>query len=192
MSVKEDLRVRRTKKALSEAFMKLLSTKPFEEITVNELCDVAGIRRATFYKHYDDKFGFLTSYTRSLRDRFDNVIWKSEKPAHTKDYYVAYARRVVEFLSENSDAVDNLFKSNLLPPVMAIVVEQNYKDTCERLLASVDAGMKLSASVEVTASMCAGSVASAIYVWIKNGRKETADEMADQIGAVISTMIETA
>ena len=43
MSGKEDLRVKRTKKALTKAFMKLLSVKSFEDITVNELCDEAGI-----------------------------------------------------------------------------------------------------------------------------------------------------
>jgi AcrR family transcriptional regulator len=72
MEHKDDLRVRRTKKALNEAFIKLLSEKPFEDITINELCDTAGVRRATFYKHYSDKFGFLTAYTRALRDKFDS------------------------------------------------------------------------------------------------------------------------
>ena len=49
---KEDLRVKKTKRVLTEAFFKLLNEKPFEEITVNELCDRADVRRATFYKHY--------------------------------------------------------------------------------------------------------------------------------------------
>ena len=80
MSEKEDLRVRKTKKALFDAFIKLLSQKPFDEITVNELCDEAGVRRATFYKHYSDKFDFLTAYVRLLRDRIDRMIWKDEKP----------------------------------------------------------------------------------------------------------------
>jgi AcrR family transcriptional regulator len=74
MAVKEDLRVKKTKKALYDAFMTLLSEKQFEDITVNELCDAAGVRRATFYKHYSDKFDFLTAYVRLLRDRIDRMI----------------------------------------------------------------------------------------------------------------------
>ena len=60
-SKKEDLRVRKTKKALFDAFMSLLAKKPYEDITINELCDAADVRRATFYKHYSDKVSFVTA-----------------------------------------------------------------------------------------------------------------------------------
>ena len=190
MSEREDLRVKRTKKALSEAFIKLLESKPLDEITVNELCDVAGVRRATFYKHYSDKFDFITAYTCALRDEFDSLVWKSDKPTPTKEYYVAYAKRVVGFISENSKAVDNIYRSNLFPSFLAIIVEQNYKDTCERLHASVKAGMKLNASVEVTASMCSGGVSATIFEWLRSGKKEDPDALADQVGRVVAAAIE--
>ena len=189
MQNKDDLRVIRTKKALSDAFIELLNNKTFDEVTVNELCDKAGIRRATFYKHYSDKYDFLTSYTRSLRDRFENSVWKSKKPGATKEYYVAYAKRLVLFISENSKAIDNVVKSSLFHSVISVIVEQNYKDTCERLNASVASGMKLNASVEVTASMCAGGVANAIYNWLKNGKSISTEELAEQIGAVVTAAI---
>ena len=190
MREKEDLRVTRTKKALSEAFIKLLGEKTFDEITVNELCEASDIRRATFYKHYTDKYNFLTEFTHSLRDRFETTIWRSHKPGATKDYYVAYAKRLVMFLNEHSVAVDNLFNSALFPSLLVIIVEQNYKDTCERLRASAAAGMKLSASVEITASMCAGGVASTVYNWLKDGKPISADQLAEQIGSVVAAAIE--
>ena len=190
MPGKEDLRVKRTKKALSEAFMRLMAEKSFEDITVNELCDKAGIRRATFYKHYTDKFDFLTAYTCALRDRFDNVIWKSDVSAPPKEYYVAYAKRLVEFISENSAAIENILKSNMFPTLLTIILEQNYKDTCERLAASAEAGMKLSASVEVVASMASGAVAAAVYAWFKTGRVQSHEELASEIGDAVASLIE--
>ena len=189
MSNKEDLRVKRTKKALSDAFMCLLAEKTFEDITVNELCASAGIRRATFYKHYSDKFSFLTSYTRSLRDRFDNNVWKLGEPAPDKEYYIAYAKRIVGFVCENIGAIENLISNDLFPSVMEIIIEQNYKDTCEHLEKSVAAGMKLHASVSVTANMCTGGVATVIYSWLKGGRVVPADEIAEEIGEMISALI---
>ena len=189
MADREDLRVRRTKKALYDAFMQLLCEKSFDEITVNELCDVAGIRRATFYKHYSDKFDFLTAYTCLLRDRFDRQIWKSGKPIPTADYYVAYAKRLVYFVSENSIAIDNICNSNLFPSVLAIIVEQNYVDTCERLRLSVAANMELPASVEAVATMCTGGVAACVYRWVRGGRKTDPDQMAEQVGIMVSKII---
>ena len=189
MSEREDLRVKRTKKALADAFISLLSEKSFEEITINELCAAAGIRRATFYKHYADKFSFLTSYTRSLRDRFDNNIWKLGDPAPDKEYYVAYAKRIVGFVCENLEAFENLISNDLFPSVLAIIMEQNYKDTCEHLEKSVAAGMVLHASVSTTASMCTGGVANVILCWLKGGRIEAPDEIANDIGEMISALI---
>ena len=189
MSGKEDLRVRRTKKALFDAFMQLLCEKPFDEITINELCDVAGIRRATFYKHYSDKFDFLTAYTCLLRDRFDRAIWKSGKPVLTTDYYVAYAKRLIYFVNENAAAIDNICKSHLFPSVIAIIVEQNYRDTCERLKLSVSAGMALSASTETVAATCTGAVAACIYQWLAGGKQDDPDKVAEEVGAMVSNII---
>lgn len=189
MSNKEDLRVRRTKKALFTAFFEMVESNTIDEITINELCEAAGIRRATFYKHYSDKYDFLTAYIRHLRDRFDASMKRSGADALTKEYYVAYAKRIVTFVNENETAVDNIFKSNLFPTVMYAIVEQNYKDTIERLKISVSEGMQLNASIEVVAGMCAGGVGSAIYHWIVSGKKISADELADQIGAVVSAAI---
>lgn len=59
MKDKYDLRIIRTYKSLTEAFLQLMSEKHFEDITVNELCKKAMIRRTTFYKHFADKYEFF-------------------------------------------------------------------------------------------------------------------------------------
>ena len=52
----EDRRVTKTKKNIRESFIKILSEKPFDDITVTELCQEAGMSRITFYTHYSDKY----------------------------------------------------------------------------------------------------------------------------------------
>ena len=49
-----DHRVRITKMLLRESFLDLLVDKPVGKITVRELCERAGVNRATFYAHYHD------------------------------------------------------------------------------------------------------------------------------------------
>jgi AcrR family transcriptional regulator len=189
MPNKEDLRVRKTKKALFEAFMKLLYEKPFDEITVNELCDTAGIRRATFYKHYSDKFDFLTAYTRLLRDTFDRTIWKSGKPSIPQEYYVEYAKKLIYFISDHWDAVQNICYSHMFPSVLAIIFEQNFRDTCQRLRISVSEGMIIDASIETVSAMCTGGVAACIYSWIAMGRKTDPSVVAEQVGALVANVL---
>lgn len=54
-----DLRVRRTKKMVGEAFIELMQEKGFDEITVKDIADRAFINRNTFYLHYRDKNDLL-------------------------------------------------------------------------------------------------------------------------------------
>ena len=42
-----------TARRMDEALMELLDTKPFEFITVKEICARAGVNRSTFYLHYE-------------------------------------------------------------------------------------------------------------------------------------------
>lgn len=56
---KLDIRVIRTHEQLSAGLVKLLSNKSFEDLSVSEICDTAKVHRATFYKHFNDKYEFL-------------------------------------------------------------------------------------------------------------------------------------
>lgn len=51
-----DLRVQRTRKLLREALLALLSEKSFSAITVDELTRRAMVNRASFYRHFHDKY----------------------------------------------------------------------------------------------------------------------------------------
>ena len=51
-----DLRERKTKRAIKDAFLQLRAKKPLERITVKELAELAEISKATFYLHYRDVY----------------------------------------------------------------------------------------------------------------------------------------
>ena len=50
-----DRRVLRSKDKLGGALVALMQEKPFDEITVQQVLDRAGVGRSTFYAHYSDK-----------------------------------------------------------------------------------------------------------------------------------------
>jgi AcrR family transcriptional regulator len=54
-----DPRIRRTRKLLQEALGKLMQSKSFDEISVQDITEAATLNRATFYDHYTDKFALL-------------------------------------------------------------------------------------------------------------------------------------
>lgn len=52
---KEDLRTKRTRKMILEAFINLVEEKGYEHVTVSDIASQAMINRATFYAHFKDK-----------------------------------------------------------------------------------------------------------------------------------------
>ena len=53
---KVDLRIKKTKLAIEVALLKLLETKQFQDITIQNIAEEAMINRTTFYSHYMDKY----------------------------------------------------------------------------------------------------------------------------------------
>jgi AcrR family transcriptional regulator len=69
-----NLRIRKTYRSLHNAFVELLEEKCFEDLTVNELCDRAMIRRTTFYKHFADKYEYFTFYILEVVATFQDSL----------------------------------------------------------------------------------------------------------------------
>jgi AcrR family transcriptional regulator len=55
----DDLRVRRTRRLLREALIDLTIEKGFAELTVQDIAERAMVNRATFYRHYEDKYDLV-------------------------------------------------------------------------------------------------------------------------------------
>ena len=72
--MKTDARVKYTKMVLKKALLELLEHKPVNKITVKEVCERAGLNRATFYAHYTDCFDLLESIEEELFGQFERSM----------------------------------------------------------------------------------------------------------------------
>ncbi len=79
---KVDLRVRKTKLAIEVSLLKLLETKQFQDITIQNIAEEAMINRATFYSHYSDKYELLDRLVEEKLSAFRNHIYEAR---HVKD-----------------------------------------------------------------------------------------------------------
>lgn len=71
---KEDRRVRRTKKLLSQGLIELMQHKQVKDITVRELADLVDVNRGTFYLYYRDIFDLLEQLEEELFEQLNAVI----------------------------------------------------------------------------------------------------------------------
>ena len=95
---KLDPRVKRTRSLILQAFEQLLAEKGFESISVQDVTNTAEINRATFYKHFVDKYALL-DYT--IKELFKKEIEKRTLDAchYTPENLRSLILAVCEFLS---------------------------------------------------------------------------------------------
>ncbi len=100
-----DPRTRRTLAALRHALATLLEEEPLSQITVSQLCRVAGIHRTTFYKHFETVADLAATVVQDLGRRVvgprrsdDGALtyrdWLEAVLEHVADNRRLYARLV--------------------------------------------------------------------------------------------------
>lgn len=125
--IKTDLRVRRTQKMLREAFIKLVIAKGFGAINVQMLADEAMINRATFYRHYADKYDLAekiyadlaAEYAASIQDVLfekpeDATRMLFEHVAEYADFYQSMLATMPRFQSWVRQNIEDEFQAMFL------------------------------------------------------------------------------
>ena len=70
-------RIEQTKKNISLALYALLLRKPYEEISISDICRKADVSRVTFYHYYDTKDDILIQFSdEKFAEFFDNLATK--------------------------------------------------------------------------------------------------------------------
>ena len=108
---KEDRRVRRTKKLLTQALTELLQKKQVNEITVKELTDLADMNRGTFYMYYKDIFDMLEKIEDELFQKLD-VIAQSHEHGDPTQQVKPILLDLFRFIEENQEVCRVLLSPN--------------------------------------------------------------------------------
>ena len=116
----EDLRVRKTKAAINEAFESLMIDLPYSRITVTALCERALINKKTFYRYYST----LDDLLEETEKRFGNAYVKRTKGLFYPDDLERITQEFLEFSAEQGPLYDAIVCSNRHEEIFEKVVSQ--------------------------------------------------------------------
>ncbi len=95
------------------AFISLLKEKPFDYITVSEICKRAGVNRSTFYLHYETISDLLDETVRYMLNSFLSYFANDEKsvsldPVNSENEELVfiqekYLKPYLEYVRENKE-----------------------------------------------------------------------------------------
>ncbi|MBN1888912.1 MAG: TetR/AcrR family transcriptional regulator [Thermoflexales bacterium] len=185
MEQKTDLRIIKTYKALTDAFWQMLSEKKLEDITVNELCDRAMVRRATFYKHFGDKYDFFAFVIRMKQEQFDAQIRPHIDKSQPQSFYIGIVKHTLDFLNSNKKLVQTILESDMLPTIMDILSEQISLDITRKLKADAQNGIPLPASPQVMAQFFTGALVYTSKWWVAQ-KKVSQAELLEELTCLLN------
>ena len=76
LSKVEDIRIIKTKKALSKSLCQLLITVSYSQISIVEICNNADVHRATFYNYYKSKDDLFVNCVKQVNQNFIDKFYE--------------------------------------------------------------------------------------------------------------------
>ncbi len=119
-----DLRTQKIYNALQDAFKELLCEKPFEQITVNELCERAQTRRATFYKHFADKYDFMDYMLRQIRTGLIQNAANKLQSDRPNQYYYTLVDLGLDFVQKNKKFLQSVNNNSIIYVMLQTITEE--------------------------------------------------------------------
>ena len=184
----QDLRVQRTHRLLKEAFITLLKEKDYDDITVQEICEEAMVRRTTFYQHFEDKDSFLHWFVQQRQQDFASQISPDTPTSDLREYYISVIRSALKYLLENPEMKKLLLGSGqqsqyLLDCYLRVCTN----DVVQRMEGVPGLKEKIAPfPLTLLAEYYIGSVVAVARWWFKNDTPFTGDQMAEFIRQVIN------
>lgn len=166
---KDDLRIRRTYKLLSESLLDLLSENKFEDISVTDICEKAMIHRTTFYKHFEDKYQLLKFCVKEFQINFSKENNFDYKFNNLTDYYINTMKNILEFITspKNKSQFVALLKNNR-NSIQTIFHETIVEDVILKLEDVKKTGNEFSVPIPMIAELYAGAIISVIRWWFES------------------------
>jgi AcrR family transcriptional regulator len=178
-----DPRIQRTRELLGQSLMGLLSQKEFEKITVQDITSHAGVNRATFYAHFEDKYA-LIDYL--MRERFQTSLRGKlgNRTEFTNDSLRALTLVACEFLGG--------FVGHCKPnPGMknnAVMEAQVQVCLYEILLSWLNAhSVALTNTPEFVANVVSWVIFGSVSQWAHKHKRIPAEQLSDQVLGLLTT-----
>jgi len=168
-----DRRIKYTKQIIKDTFIDLLSDKEINKVTVSEICKLADINRATFYRYYLDVFDLLDK----IEEEFVTELREAYAVFDNDDYELShYAKALLEICLENRKLVKILFNTKNNIDFMIDVLEEAYS-RCKEKWYKDNSNLDEKDANYAAVYIFNGAIGIVNY-WVQNDFYEDVDEVA--------------
>lgn len=173
-----DRRILKTQEALKKAVIELMSQKSFDDITIQDISNMANVSRGTIYLHYVDKFDLLDklmeTHIHELRE-----ICESASELDYKDANLPW----FEYLEHNYLFFSTMLSSKGAPSFRSRFVEflvEEFRDEVD-----ITHGINQGLNGDILLQFIVTSYVGVVEWWITNGMPYPPHVMSEQVGILL-------
>jgi transcriptional regulator, tetR family len=162
----------KTKQAIENAMVQLLTEQPFDQISTVKLAETAGISRSSFYTHYKDKYDMIDHYQSRLFHTLEYIFGKytdNKQQVLLEIFeYLHSEPLLAALLTENgTKEIQNFLRNKLLILLKTDILTRS----ANRPLNETD--------LEYCGVYLANALFGVCQIWIAHGKKESPQEITD-------------
>ena len=106
-----------SKESLITSLILLMKQKPYDKITISELCIKAGVSRTAFYGNFKTKDDLLTLYVLNMNTKLINKIGSPFRNDTSLDWYI----NLFQVIKDNSEILILIFKAGFQKKYLEIL-----------------------------------------------------------------------
>ena len=187
----QDLRIIKTKRIIVQTLWLLLREKPFEKITIKDICERGLINRSTFYLHFEDKDQLLMQCIYDEMYKIDQETCALIKDISILEYYTVLSNIVVTKLFASRDFLRSILKTidlNILAEPIQSFLSFNIYRNIEQLKST---NKKFFTPTNVISEFFAGGVVSLTKWWVISDLTLSIEEMHGIVNNFVTSLIST-
>ncbi|UYX13639.1 TetR/AcrR family transcriptional regulator [Lactobacillus delbrueckii subsp. indicus] len=163
-----------SKAKIRQALIDLVPAVGFQQLTISQLCQEAGINRGTFYLNYLDKEDLLRQTEADFFAGIQELLKGSGRRESAELFSKESILRLLDYVKENEDLVMVFFKSDLVQRT-----EYRLQEVMADVFASRQANLVHPAIKQPYASrLVFGGLATIFTLWVQRGMQESPEEIS--------------
>lgn len=181
-----DFRVQKTYQALFQALRDLMVEKPFEKITVTELCQRAQTRTATFYSHFSDKYDLFAAMIEKERESL-LARYERENQGSLSDEIEFLIQTMLEQLTERYPFILAIEDN----PVLVTIMQSSSNVLKTALLKRLEEhSVGHQHSPELLVEFLNGAISRTLMWWIQSRREIDQERLILEMRNLVESIVE--
>lgn len=174
-----DRRVRKSKRAIEEALIRLMAENNFQKITINSIAEKADVNRGTFYLHYQDKYDLLDQCIENqIQKLLISCMVEGSGNFPSKEPLL----RTFKYLEEHAFLYQTLLNNKGIPTFrekLLIIIQAGLRDHL------YIQGINKNMNEEILIQFWSSAIIGVIEWWIIESMPYPAEEITEQVWTLL-------